>query len=622
MQKKFLLIGWDAADWKILNPLMDAGELPALNQLVETGVVGELMACQPLNTAALWTSVATGKRPWRHGIIHSREWDAQDQQLVPTNRHARRVCALWEILARADKRSLVVGWPATHGSAENAGMIVSDRYSEPTAAPGVKPWPPASPGTYNQNFLANALDSMRVSPETIGADLISQYIPQWKRVDQKRDRRIGQLRVLLTADFSHHAAILHLMQTCEWDFATVRLPAPGHISRWFLPFSAPRRAWINENDFDLYQDVVRMEYRILDRMLGALLQTAGRNTTAMLISAHGVRSPDFPPAGFPQNDADAWKSPVGIITASGPELVQDGLLHGASVLDVVPTILTWFGLPIGDDMEGRVWVEAFQDPPAIQRVASWETEASSGDIAPPVAQSGVPAALAVQREAQWNFTQSCLESAQLAVALPVLEDLFASFPERNDFANALFHCQLNLGRLTDAEATLEVLLETLPPGVFSLLPRAELALAKRDVRQARQLVYEAIQTNPTHPLILRQMGLLLLRLREWQPLAELARAALKTEERDPMVWLGLAEASLRLGQPDEAEAAARRAIQLKYFLPDAHFILARALVAQNKWEQAREAMSAMLKLQPDNRAAAGYNRRLASSTDARAKFNE
>ena len=28
--KKVLLIGWDAADWKVIHPLLDAGELPIL----------------------------------------------------------------------------------------------------------------------------------------------------------------------------------------------------------------------------------------------------------------------------------------------------------------------------------------------------------------------------------------------------------------------------------------------------------------------------------------------------------------------------------------------------------------------------------------------------------------
>lgn len=495
--------------------------------------------------------------------------------------------------------------------------MVSDRYSEPTAGPGVWPWPPAAAGTYWPVELGAKLDALRASPEQIGADLVAKYVPDWRQIDQQRDRRIGQLRVLLAADFSHQAAAIRLLESGDWDFATVRFPALGHIARRFLPFTAPRRPWISELEFKLYHGVVQAECRMLDQMLARLRQMAGPEATVMLVSAHGTRPPDVPPTGFPQHDPEGWKSPLGAFAISGPGLIRDGLLHGASGLDVAPTILTCFGLPLAEDMEGRVWVEAFEVMPTITRIPTWEIIPESSPVAAPVAEQEPPSAIALRQEQNWNFVQSCLEAGQLQAALPALEQLFREFPERAEFAQALFHCQLHLARLPAAEETLEVLLETLPPGVFALLPQAELALAKRDGSRARQMVIEAIQLNPTHPAALRRLGILLLKLREWKTLAQQARAALVREPNDPILWLGLAAAALRLQQPAEAEQAARRAIQLKYFLPDAHFVLARALVAQNKWSEARDCMAALVKLQPDNKAVAGYNRRLSATAALR-----
>ena len=31
---KVLLIGWDAADWKVINPLLDAGKMPNLETFI------------------------------------------------------------------------------------------------------------------------------------------------------------------------------------------------------------------------------------------------------------------------------------------------------------------------------------------------------------------------------------------------------------------------------------------------------------------------------------------------------------------------------------------------------------------------------------------------------------
>jgi hypothetical protein len=608
--KRILLIGWDAADWKLLNPLLDAGELPALNQIVEQGVAGELLACPPLDTASLWTSLATGKRPWQHGVHHSRALDAQNNRLLPVSRQPRRVRALWEMLAEKNLRSLIIGWPATQDSETSLAQIVSDRFSEPTAPPGVKPWPPAISGTYAPDALRKNLDALRVSPADIGADVIAQYIPDWQKIDRQTDRRPGQLRVLLAPDFSHFAAARQLMQQTEWDFAAVRFPALGHLAGIFLPFQPPRRPWINEREFALYQHVIRAACCALDRTLAALRRFAGPDTTIILTSPHGTRTPDIPPNGFPQNDEHGWKSAHGLFAASGPGWRRDALLHHATVLDVAPTILALFGLPIGDDMEGRVLLESFQIPLHVQHVSSWDKNDAKKIESAAAGKSLSPIAQKIHYESEWNFAQSALEAGRLNEARSRLENLFRSFPENPEFCHALFQCQLRLNRLDDAQTTLEVLLETVPPGIGALLPQAELALARRELRQARRLAEAARQQQPRHPAALRRLGLLLLRLREWNAVADLSQAALKQDENDPLVWLGLAEASLRLHQTAAAENAARRAIQLKYFLPDAHFILARALVAQNKWPEARAAMAALRELQPENKSAAGYDKLL------------
>jgi predicted AlkP superfamily phosphohydrolase/phosphomutase len=53
---KTRLIGRDAADWKVISPRIDAGEMPNLEQLY------------PVLSPMLWTSIATGKRAHKHGI--------------------------------------------------------------------------------------------------------------------------------------------------------------------------------------------------------------------------------------------------------------------------------------------------------------------------------------------------------------------------------------------------------------------------------------------------------------------------------------------------------------------------------------------------------------------------
>ena len=57
--RKLLLIGWDAADWAVIHPLMDRGDMPNLQRVIETGVMGKLATLDPPISPLLWTSIAT-----------------------------------------------------------------------------------------------------------------------------------------------------------------------------------------------------------------------------------------------------------------------------------------------------------------------------------------------------------------------------------------------------------------------------------------------------------------------------------------------------------------------------------------------------------------------------------
>ena len=48
---------------------------------------------------------------------------------------------------------------------------------------------------------------------------------------------------------------------------------------------------------------------------------------------------------------------------AGPGIKRDERIYGASLIDVAPTVLTLFDLPIGEDMDGRPLLEAFEVPP-------------------------------------------------------------------------------------------------------------------------------------------------------------------------------------------------------------------------------------------------------------------
>ena len=80
---KCLVIGWDGADWKAINPLLDAGLMPNLEKLINRGVIADLRTLDPPLSPMLWTSISTGKRPYQHGIHGFSEYDETIKSVQP-----------------------------------------------------------------------------------------------------------------------------------------------------------------------------------------------------------------------------------------------------------------------------------------------------------------------------------------------------------------------------------------------------------------------------------------------------------------------------------------------------------------------------------------------------------
>src|SRR5271165_4533672 len=126
---KVLLVGWDAADWKVIRPLIDAGKMPNVRRLVENGVTGQIATLHPPLSPMLWTSIATGKRPFKHGILGFSEPTPDGRGVQPVTNLSRKSKALWNILNQNRLRSVVIGWWPSHPAEPIDGVMVSDQYT-------------------------------------------------------------------------------------------------------------------------------------------------------------------------------------------------------------------------------------------------------------------------------------------------------------------------------------------------------------------------------------------------------------------------------------------------------------------------------------------------------------
>jgi predicted AlkP superfamily phosphohydrolase/phosphomutase len=107
-----VLIGIDAADWLTIDPLVKKGVLPAFAQLKRSGRTGVMLSTPPLVSPIIWTTIATGMPPEKHGILDF-VIDTPSGGQEPVRSVDRRAPALWTLFSAYDRTVGVVGWWAT-----------------------------------------------------------------------------------------------------------------------------------------------------------------------------------------------------------------------------------------------------------------------------------------------------------------------------------------------------------------------------------------------------------------------------------------------------------------------------------------------------------------------------
>ena len=114
--------------------------MPNVQRLVENGVTGQISTLHPPLSPMLWTSIATGKRPFKHGIHGFSEPTPDGRGVQPVTNLSRKTKALWNILHQNGLRSAVIGWWPSHPAEPINGVMVSDHYHR-ASGPLDQGWP-------------------------------------------------------------------------------------------------------------------------------------------------------------------------------------------------------------------------------------------------------------------------------------------------------------------------------------------------------------------------------------------------------------------------------------------------------------------------------------------------
>jgi predicted AlkP superfamily phosphohydrolase/phosphomutase/tetratricopeptide (TPR) repeat protein len=649
LAKKVLLIGWDAADWKIANPLIDQGLMPTLDDFINHGVMGNIATLRPILSPMLWNSIATGKRPDKHGILGFMEPDPQTGGVRPVTSTSRKVKALWNILTQRGYKAHVLGWFAGHPAEPINGISVSDLFPYAVGAPD-KPWP-LPPGAVHPESLRDEFAKLRMHPAEVSEAAILPWIPRAAEIDQEKDKGLQSFAKILSENCSIHNTATWILQNEPWDFLAVYYNGIDHFCHGFMHYHPPRMEGIPEEKFEIYKDVVNGAYRFHDMMLQTLLDLAGPEATVILVSDHGFHSDHLRPRGIPMEPAGpaVQHRQFGVVCMKGEHIKQDERIYGATLLDITPTILTLFGLPVGEDMDGRVLVQAFENPPQITRIPSWEKEPGECGMHPadlrmdpaaaqavlqqfvalgyiqPLSEDQEKAVATAVREQQYNLARSYMDSRRYGDALTIFTELTEKWPDEARFMQHLAQCYLALGKRAEAKDLLQKLLVLKPkPRPQPQKPAADQAAQEgqeaaehgiaagaavpeapdEETIQAAAPAEEAESPKPeagseadspaepaeAKPRPWADLLMGIIQFEEGDMDAALA-CLLKAESADPHLpdlHLRIGETYLRQKRTDDADRAFQRALEIDGDSPEAHLGLAVVRLRQRRNEEAAE----------------------------------
>ena len=334
--------------------MIEQGRLPNLASLRRRGAHANLKTLLPILSPLIWTSVATGVTPDRHGVLVFLVQDPHTGQKVPVNSRYRKVRALWNIFTEADRTVDFVAWWASWPAEQVNGHMISDRVSyslfdlELPADATATTFPP----DYIDEVRDRLIDDMAITYEDVArfVDVTrEEFLAERAMIERDRaaayEQPLNHLTKILAATRNYHAINLDLLGRGQSDLTAVYYQGIDEVGHRFMHFAPPRLRSDTEEDHRRYGRVVEEFYVYQDELLGELIRAAASDTTVIVLSDHGfVIGPDRPQdqTADIEGQPSHWHRLYGLLILAGPPIVP-GELDTVSVLDIAPTVLRLAG---------------------------------------------------------------------------------------------------------------------------------------------------------------------------------------------------------------------------------------------------------------------------------------
>ncbi|MEJ5166856.1 MAG: alkaline phosphatase family protein, partial [Thermoanaerobaculia bacterium] len=365
-----LFLGLDALDWNVLNPLIEKGRCPNFKKIMENGTYGEILSEEPMLSPILWTTIATGKSPQNHKILEFTQKNEKGEE-IPITSNSRKCKALWNILSEAKRETAFLCWWVTDPPEWIKGILVSDGLSYQLFGISANSFELKK---YISPFPSIELNLKLKSAEDINYEEIKkiininkeEYLKAWEEYKTTKDphkNRINHLRAIVASTLNIHSITLELLKKINFSLIAPYFEGTDTAAHRFAQFLPPKMDWVKEEDFKKYSEGLTNFYIFIDGLIGEYLKLIPENSIIFIASDHGFQTGAGRPKSNPEDmvlGAPQWHRKTGVYIISGKD-VKKGKGEMVSIKDIAPTLLYLQGLPVPEDMEGKVLKDALSE---------------------------------------------------------------------------------------------------------------------------------------------------------------------------------------------------------------------------------------------------------------------
>ncbi len=335
---KLVILGLDGADWKILEPLINAGFLPNFRRVMEAGSHARLRSTVPALTPPSWTTIFTGVNPGKHGIFDF--FTRKGGVKTPTMSTDNIAPYLWEQMP--DGKFISFNVPFTYPPRKCPNCVTVAGFGTPSAE---------SEFTHPSGLKHEILE---IAPQ-YGFDIIGEDEKHFfGRKSGDADTSRKALIDVIHASLRNTIGVArYLLEKKEWDAAFLVFQESDWIQHHFM------HHFFKATDKSATQ--VAEVYREYDAFLGYLLD---KQYNVLIVSDHGfmeVKKIFFPDVYLKEKGLLKIKEPllkrffraVGIskdlIISMVPLWLYKPLRHSQMVSVIARNTLPW--RDAGDDID-------------------------------------------------------------------------------------------------------------------------------------------------------------------------------------------------------------------------------------------------------------------------------